>query len=555
MLLEGLGLFADTGPSHEDATGRTNALVAWGRSSNMRLLRSVRAKLLGSFAFMLLVLVLIGVVSINGQQSVNGNTDRIYNKVTLPLEALGKARAAILQAQLALFNAQISTDPGSTNTFLTSSRAGLNTAGDALAAYVAFGVGTGDERDALTAALMEYRTRLEIDVIPEVQKHDLGTFLINRSSVITPLFEAITAKVDDASTKLELSGKAEKAQATSTTNSARTVSLALLGVGALAAVILGLGLSRRMSRRLGAMAGAARSMASGDLTVQLDGKGADEFAQTSRALQEALNNMRSTLGSIADSSVHLASSSEELSSVTSQMASGAEEASFKASSISEAVDQVARSVTTVASGAEEMTAAIGEIANSTHHAAQVATEAVLLAEASIQSVTRLGRSSEEIGGVVAAITAIAEQTNLLALNATIESARAGEAGRGFAVVAGEVKELANETAKATKDISSKIKAIQSDTAAAVDSIGQIGRIIEEINQIQTSVAASVEQQAMTTAEMTRNAQEAATGTSDINRSMVSIASAVQDASTGALSTRHAVADLAHMATALDALVG
>ena len=125
------------------------------------------------------------------------------------------------------------------------------------------------------------------------------------------------------------------------------------------------------------------------------------------------------------------------------------------------------------------------------------------------TVAKLGESSAEIGQVIKVITSIAQQTNLLALNATIEAARAGDAGKGFAVVANEVKELAKQTAKATEDISQKITAIQDDTKRAVESIGSITAIINQINDISGTIATAVEEQSATTNEMSRNVQEAA----------------------------------------------
>src|SRR5207302_10345027 len=121
---------------------------------------------------------------------------------------------------------------------------------------------------------------------------------------------------------------------------------------------------------------------------------------------------------------------------------------------------------------------------------------------------KLRVSSREIGEVIKVITSIAEQTHLLALNATIEAARAGEAGKGFAVVANEVKELAKETAKATDDISRKIEAIQNNTRGAVEAIGQIGQIIDQINDIQNTIATAVEEQTAVTGEISRNVAEA-----------------------------------------------
>ena len=153
------------------------------------------------------------------------------------------------------------------------------------------------------------------------------------------------------------------------------------------------------------------------------------------------------------------------------------------------------------------------------------------------------------------ITGIAQQTNLLALNATIEAARAGEAGKGFAVVANEVKELAQETSKATEDIGRRIEAIQSDTAAAVAAITEISGIIAEINDTQSTIASAVEEQTATTNEMGRNVTEAATGSNEIAENITGVARSASDTTAAASSTSQAADELARMASDLRQLVG
>jgi len=170
------------------------------------------------------------------------------------------------------------------------------------------------------------------------------------------------------------------------------------------------------------------------------------------------------------------------------------------------------------------------------------------------TVAKLGESSAEIGQVIKVITSIAQQTNLLALNATIEAARAGEAGKGFAVVANEVKELAKQTAKATEDISQKITAIQDDTKRAVEAIGSITGIINQINDISGTIATAVEEQSATTNEMSRNVQEAAKGSGEISQNIQGVATAAESTTRGAQDTLKAAQQLTEMATQLRTLV-
>jgi methyl-accepting chemotaxis protein len=258
---------------------------------------------------------------------------------------------------------------------------------------------------------------------------------------------------------------------------------------------------------------------------------------------------------IARNAESLIGASEQVAAVTQQMSANAEETSAQANVVSAASEQVSKNVETVATAVEEMSASIREIAKNANEAARVATSAVAVAETTNATVGKLGESSAQIGKVIKVITSIAQQTNLLALNATIEAARAGEAGKGFAVVANEVKELAKETAKATEDISQKIEAIQSDTRGAVNAIGQISAIINQINDIQNTIATAVEEQTATTNEISRNVAEGAKGTAEIARNITGVASAAHGTTAGADTLLGAAAELSRMGTELKRLVG
>lgn len=258
--------------------------------------------------------------------------------------------------------------------------------------------------------------------------------------------------------------------------------------------------------------------------------------------------------SLEQTSQTLASAAQELIAVSQQMAANAEETATQANVSSAAASQVSQNIATVSSGAEEMMVSIKEIAKSAHEAARVATSAVKVAEKTNATVAKLGDSSKEIGKVVKVITSIAQQTNLLALNATIEAARAGEAGKGFAVVANEVKELAKQTARATEDISSRIEAIQTDTKGAVTAIEQISLIINQINDIQNTIASAVEEQTATTGEISRNVTEAAKGSSEIAENVTGVAQAARSVSEGASDTKRAADELSKMAYDLQQLV-
>ena len=194
-----------------------------------------------------------------------------------------------------------------------------------------------------------------------------------------------------------------------------------------------------------------------------------------------------------------------------------------------ASSQASTNVGTVASATEELTASIGSIAQQVTRSAEIAGKAADEARRTNTVVEGLASGTHKIGEVVTLIQNIASQTNLLALNATIEAARAGEHGRGFAVVASEVKALANQTAKATEEISAQVQSIQNATGDAVAAIQAIGTTIAEIDGISSEIAAAVDQQGAATREIAGSGQQAADGTRVVNTNIVSVSQASDQA--------------------------
>ena len=218
----------------------------------------------------------------------------------------------------------------------------------------------------------------------------------------------------------------------------------------------------------------------------------------------------------------------EMSSQASSMSHTADETNSQSVEVSAASEQATQNAMEVESEAGELTKSIENINERVSRSQSIAHEAVSKADQANEMVQRLTATANDIGQVVDLISDIADQTNLLALNATIEAARAGDAGKGFAVVASEVKSLANQTAKATDEIDSKIISIQETTHAAVNAILIIRNTIGQISENGASVAAAVEEQGVATQEIVRNVQEAADGSQEVMKEVQDLSQSAKD---------------------------
>jgi methyl-accepting chemotaxis protein len=249
----------------------------------------------------------------------------------------------------------------------------------------------------------------------------------------------------------------------------------------------------------------------------------------------------------------VAQTATDMRGMANTMAASSEETSNQAAAVAAASEEASSNVQTVASAAEELSASIQEITRQVEQSSSISRQAVEEALATDGTMRGLAESAERVGEVVGLIQEIASQTKLLALNATIESARAGEAGKGFAVVASEVKNLADQTAKATKQIAEQIGSIQKASQAAVSAIESIRRTIEQANEASSAIASAVEEQGAATQEITRNVQEAAAGTREVSSNITGVTEAASQNAQAASDMLEATANLGAKADELDAL--
>ncbi|QWV92916.1 methyl-accepting chemotaxis protein [Geomonas oryzisoli] len=349
---------------------------------------------------------------------------------------------------------------------------------------------------------------------------------------------------------------------------ATIVMTALVIAGMVIAVVCGLVITRMITKPLHAAVAAASAIGAGDLTTRIEVTSRDETGQLMAALQAMAENLRSTIGKVADTSAQVASASNQLHSTSEQIATGAEEVAAQAGTVATAGEQMSATSSDIARNCQMAAEGAKRASKSAQSGAEVVQGTVTVMgqiAAKVQETSRtvesLGERSDQIGAIIGTIEDIADQTNLLALNAAIEAARAGEQGRGFAVVADEVRALAERTTRATREIGEMIKAIQSETKGAVVAMeegvhqveagtaeaaksgGALQEILEQINDV-----------AMQIHQVATAAEEQTATTSEISSNIVQITQVVQQTSQGAQESASAAAQLHRNSEELQQLV-
>jgi methyl-accepting chemotaxis protein len=411
-------------------------------------------------------------------------------------------------------------------------------------------------KDSETSKLVDELVRIGNDSgnVFELKQRELsaaktGANVVTENRALAQEFEKEVASLE---TRSEAAAATAVRESEAEIRQGRIILICLALVSLATALVIGWHYAGRgVVRRLVRLQNSMKSIAAGDLDVEIATGGSDEIADMAEALQvfkgkmlesnrlraersetekqaraqrtaemqKLADEFEAAVGEIVRT---VSSAAMELEASATTLTRNAEETQQLSGKVEAASEEASSNVKSVAAATEEMAASIAEISRQVQESNRIAGEAVKQAEVTDARINELSKAALRIGDVVNLITTIAEQTNLLALNATIEAARAGESGRGFAVVAQEVKALAAQTAKATNEISSQIAGMQVATQDSVLAIKQIGTTIGRISEIAAMIAASVDQQGGATQEIARNVEQAAQGTSEVATNIVDV---------------------------------
>ncbi|HXI07785.1 MAG: methyl-accepting chemotaxis protein [Bradyrhizobium sp.] len=516
---------------------------------------SIRSKIIAVVAFLLVAMAGMGVLAVMNMRSINANTVDITTNWMQSVRVLGDLRAGVItyrnvvrqhmlgetmEEKLAMEKTLATVIEG--NTKIRALYEPMITSPEEHALYKQWSE-LWDKYKKGTQDVMEL-SRKEAGKLPK-EAQDLNTKVVNKIGI-----EADEILKKDIELNKQGADKAAKDAADSYASALLLLSI-ILGT----AIVVGIGVSfyliRDISSAIASIVKPMQALGEGDLTAVVPHQGekteigamadtlqvfkdalvakkaADEAAaadaeakiERGRRVDNITREFESMIGEIVNT---VSSASSQLESSAGTLSSTAERSKELATTVAAASEEASTNVQSVASATEELSSSVTEISRQVQESARMATDAVGQARTTNERVSELSKAASRIGDVVELINTIAGQTNLLALNATIEAARAGEAGRGFAVVASEVKALAEQTAKATGEISQQISGIQAATNESVTAIKEISGTIERLSEISSTIAAAVEEQGAATQEISRNVQQAAHGTQQVSSNITDV---------------------------------
>jgi methyl-accepting chemotaxis protein len=516
---------------------------------------SIRAKISVVVTFLLLAMSGLGLLAITKMRSINANTVDIQTSWLPSVRLLGELRAGVItyrnvirQHMLAetleekLANEKTLETVVASNTRIRANYEKLITSPEERAIYEEWG------------RMWETYKQGTLQVM-ELSRKAAGKMPQEANALNTKTVNPIGLKADELLTKdIELNTKgsnAAGAEAEASYNTAFMLVLTILGVSAVAGIAVSVYLVRDVSAGIASIVKPMQALGAGDLSAHvphqgmktemgtmgdalqvfkqalIDKRTADQAAaadaeakiERGRRVDQITRDFETMIGEVVET---VSSASTELEASAGTLTATAERSQELTTSVAAASEQASTNVQSVASATEEMASSINEISRQVQESANIAGQAVHQARTTNDRVSELASAAARIGDVVELINNIAGQTNLLALNATIEAARAGEAGRGFAVVASEVKALAEQTAKATGEISTQISSIQAATQESVGAIKEIGDTIGRMSEIASTIASAVEEQGAATQEISRNVQQAAQGTMQVSSNITDV---------------------------------
>jgi methyl-accepting chemotaxis protein len=529
---------------------------------------SIRTKIIAVVAFLLVAMTGMGLLAVRNMRAINANTVDISTSWLPSVRVLGDLRAGVityrnvirehmlsetLEEKLAMEKTLATVIEA--NTKYRATYEPMITSPEEQALYAEWSK-LWDKYKAGTQEVMEL-SRKAVGKIP-TEAHDLNTKVVNKIGLEA---DAVLNK------DIELNKKGADKAAQDAADSYASALLMLAMILA-AAVILGASVSiylvRDVSGGIASIVKPMQALGKGDLSADVPHQGekteigamadtlqvfkqaliakkaADEVAaadaqakiERGRRVDGITRNFESMIGEIVQT---VSSASTQLEASASTLSATANRAREVTNTVASASEEATTNVQSVASATEELSSSVTEISRQVQESARMASGAVGQARTTNDRVSELSKAAARIGDVVELINTIAGQTNLLALNATIEAARAGEAGRGFAVVASEVKALAEQTAKATGEISQQINGIQGATQESVNAIKEISGTIERLAEISSTIAAAVEEQGAATQEISRNVQQAARGTQEVSSNIIDVQRGASE--TGAASSQ------------------